>query len=60
MMGVRFIIKVQAITDHCWGWMLLNCRGADYRRDVCYNWGLGMLVIVGLQVVIGGAGYCKI
>ena len=37
----------------------LNLRGADYHRDVCYNWGLGMLVIVGLQVITGGAGCCK-
>jgi hypothetical protein len=48
-MGVQFAIKVQAITD--------DCRGADYRRYVCYNWVLGMLVIIGFQVVTGGADY---
>ena len=38
----------------------MNCRGADYRRDVCYNWVLGVLVIIGFQVTTGGASYCFI
>ena len=33
---------MQAITD--------NCRGARYRRDVGYNWGVGVAV----------AGYCRV
>ena len=39
---------------------LLNYRGACYHRDAGYYWGLEVLVIVGLQVITGGASYCFI